>query len=80
MPQFLCFTNKCALYGIVKVPPCVFMEITEQGVCQEANTARGKAEYCVCLETLSECCIFHTNKHRRCFIVLPGRLARSDFL
>ena len=30
-------------------------------MCREANTARGEAECCICLETPPECCIFHTH-------------------
>ena len=70
-------------YVIVKAPPCVCTEIQHEGVCQEANTGRGEAKCCICLETPPECCIFHTHKPRQCFkcyIVLPGHLARSDFL
>ena len=59
-----------ALLIIVKAPPRVCMENTR---CQEANTAQGKAE----------CCIFiHTSIGGafKCFIVLPGHLAWSNFL
>ena len=38
------------------------MENTVQGVCREANTARGKAECCIYLETPPEYCIFRTHK------------------
>ena len=31
-------------------------------VCREANTARGEAECCICLETSPEYCIFHIHK------------------
>ena len=31
-------------------------------VFQEANTAQGEAECCICLETPPENCIFHTHK------------------
>ena len=37
-------------------------KIQYEGVCREANTTRGKAECCICLETPPECCIFHTHK------------------
>ena len=68
---------------IVKALPCVCMVNTGRRACREANTARGEAECCICLETPPECCIFHTHKHRRCYncyTVLPGHLAWSDFL
>ena len=60
---------------------CVW-KIQHEGVCGEANTAQGKAECCICLETSPKCCIFHTHKHRwyfNCYIVLPGRLIRVIF-
>ena len=37
-------------------------KIQYEGMCQEANTARGEAECCICLETPPECCIFRTHK------------------
>ena len=37
-------------------------KIQYEGVSREANTARGKAECCICLETPPEYCIFHTHK------------------
>ena len=40
---------------------CV-QKIQYKGVCQEANTARDKAECCICLETPPKYCIFHTHK------------------
>ena len=40
---------------------CV-QKIQYEGVCLEANTARGEAECCICLETPPEYCIFHTHK------------------
>ena len=40
---------------------CV-QKIQCKGVCREANTARGGAECCICLETPPECCIFRTHK------------------
>ena len=54
-----------------------------EGVCQEANTARGDTSCCICLETPLKCCIFRTHKYRHCFkyfIVLPGCLAGNNFL
>ena len=51
-------------------------------MCREANTARGKAECCIFLETPPECCIFCTHKHRwcfKCYIVLPGHLLGAIF-
>ena len=49
-------------------------KIQYEGVCREANTARGKAECCICLETHPEYCIFRTQARRcfKCYIVLPG--------
>ena len=40
---------------------CVW-KIQYEGVCREANTARGKAKCCICLETPPEYCIFCTHK------------------
>ena len=40
---------------------CVW-KIQYEGVCQEANTAQGEAECCICLETPPEYCIFRTHK------------------
>ena len=37
-------------------------KIQYEGVCREANTARGEAECCICLETPPECYIFRTHK------------------
>ena len=38
------------------------MENTARGVCQEANTARGEAECCICLETPPSAVFFiHTS-------------------
>ena len=37
-------------------------KIQYEGVCQEANTARGEAKCCICLETPPEYCIFCTHK------------------
>ena len=37
-------------------------KIQYEGVCREANTARGEAKCCICLETPSEYCIFRTHK------------------
>ena len=37
-------------------------KIQYEGVCREANTAQGKAECCICLETPPKCCIFRTHK------------------
>ena len=39
---------------------CV-QKIQYKGVCREANTARGKAECCICLETPPKYCIFRTH-------------------
>ena len=42
---------------------CVCVQkIQYEGVCQEANTSRGEAEYCICLKTPPECCSFCTHK------------------
>ena len=38
-------------YVIVKAPPHKYMKIQHKGVCQEANTARGEAEYYIYLDT-----------------------------
>ena len=38
------------------------MEYTAQGESRVANIARGEAECYICHETLTKCCIFHTNK------------------
>ena len=40
---------------------CVW-KIQYEGVCREANTARGEAECCISLETPPEYCMFHTHK------------------
>ena len=37
-------------------------KIQYEGVCREANTARGEAECCICLETPPKYCIFRTHK------------------
>ena len=47
---------------LLKALPPVCMEYTAQGECRVANIARGEAECYICLETLTKCCIFHTNK------------------
>ena len=65
---------KQALYVLVKALPRV---CTERGACRETNTARGKAECCICLETPPECCIFRTHELRRCFNCYIS-LVRSD--
>ena len=39
------------MYVLVKAPLQVCMENTARGMCRETNTARGKAECCICLET-----------------------------
>ena len=55
------------MYVCIKAPPRVCMKNTARGMCRETNTARGEAECCICLETPPECCIFQTDKRRRCF-------------
>ena len=54
---------------------CVW-KIQYEGVYREANTARGEAEYCSCLETPPEYCFLYTQARRcfKCYIVLPGRV------
>ena len=53
-------------------------KIQYEGVCQEANTARGEAKCCICLETPPEYCIFRTHKQGGAlsdnYIVLPGHV------
>ena len=47
------------------------------------NTALDFASCCTSLSTPHPCCIIHTHNNGqcfKCFIVLPGRLARSIFL
>ena len=51
---------------IVKAPLCVCTENTAQGSCQEANTAQGEAECCICLETHPLSDVFCVHKHRQC--------------
>ena len=52
-------------------------KIQYEGVCREANTARGEAKCCICLETPPRLLYFSYTQARRCFkcyIVLPGRV------
>ena len=45
------------LYVICYSRACVW-KVQHEGVCREANIARGEVECCICLETPPECCIF----------------------
>ena len=50
------------LYVLLKALPPVCMKYTARGESRVANIARGEAECYICHETLTKCCIFHTNK------------------
>jgi len=57
------------MYVLLKGSECVW-KIQHKGACQEINTAQGKAECCIYLETCPECCIFRTHEYRWCIVLL----------
>ena len=50
------------IYVLLKAMPPVCMKYTAQGESRVANIAQGEAECYICYETLTKCCIFHTNE------------------
>ena len=53
-------------------------KIQHQGACREANTARGEAECCICLETPSSAVFFvHTSIGGALRVVLLGAIFLS---
>ena len=49
-------------YVLLKALLPVCMKYTARGESRVANIARGDAQCCICHETLTKSCIFHTNK------------------
>ena len=58
----LILPRKVQYVRVKALPRACVQKIQYEGGCREANTARGKAECCICLETPPKYYIFRTHK------------------